>query len=377
MGLLSKEVEIGLNGKSIKYYENLGYEIPRHKNKRGEMVVDKSAKIKVKTEDLTYGSAAIVLVKCDNCGKEYEKKYSKYSKANHDGKIYCVHCANTILLSGENNPAWNPNLTYEEREIKRHNPENLQFTKKCLAIAKYKSQLSGKDGELCVHHLDDFANHIDKRYEVSNGFVLTDEEHKSFHSWQHIHYKDKPCTKEQFEEWCGITIIPNKYNGEYLPTARQIYCIEENKIYENVEQLAKEWNVHTVSAYYVCNHKKIKKNTYYKSLKGKHLLWLDEYEMCSKEDIEIYLEWCKTNPTKHSKSVICLTTGLIFESQIKASKHYNISKPCDIGMCCKDIRKTRGKLSDGTPLKWMYLSEWEQLDESQQEELKNKYYINN
>ena len=112
--------------------------------------------------------------------------------------------------------------------------------------------------------------------------------------------------------------------------------------------MAKEWNVHTVSAYYVCNHKKIKKNTYYKSLKGKHLLWLDEYEMCSKEDIEIYLEWCKTNPTKHSKSVICLTTGLIFESQIKASKHYNISKPCDIGMCCKNIRKTRGKLSDGS-----------------------------
>ena len=31
MGLISKEVEVVLNGSNIKYYESLGYEIPRRK----------------------------------------------------------------------------------------------------------------------------------------------------------------------------------------------------------------------------------------------------------------------------------------------------------------------------------------------------------
>ena len=33
MGLLSTEVEVRLTGSNIKYYEDLGYEIPRYFNK--------------------------------------------------------------------------------------------------------------------------------------------------------------------------------------------------------------------------------------------------------------------------------------------------------------------------------------------------------
>ena len=33
MGLISEYVEIKLGGRNIKYYENLGYEIPRRKDK--------------------------------------------------------------------------------------------------------------------------------------------------------------------------------------------------------------------------------------------------------------------------------------------------------------------------------------------------------
>ena len=32
MGLITKEVEVKLGGKNIKYYENLGYQIPRYYN---------------------------------------------------------------------------------------------------------------------------------------------------------------------------------------------------------------------------------------------------------------------------------------------------------------------------------------------------------
>ena len=33
MGLISEYVEVGLGGKNVKYYEDLGYEIPRRKDK--------------------------------------------------------------------------------------------------------------------------------------------------------------------------------------------------------------------------------------------------------------------------------------------------------------------------------------------------------
>ena len=41
MGLITKEVEVLLHGNTIKYYENLGYEIPREKDKTNKMVVKK------------------------------------------------------------------------------------------------------------------------------------------------------------------------------------------------------------------------------------------------------------------------------------------------------------------------------------------------
>ena len=39
VGLISKEIEITLSSKNIKYYENLGYEIPRYYNKRKKLCV--------------------------------------------------------------------------------------------------------------------------------------------------------------------------------------------------------------------------------------------------------------------------------------------------------------------------------------------------
>ena len=137
------------------------------------------------------------------------------------------------------------------------------------------------------------------RTDESNGITLCKNCHKNFHSI----YGFGNNTKEQFEEWIGNAIGElEKYNGE-LPTARKIYCVEENKIYDNALELAKEWNVHFATVYKVCDHKsQQRKGSYYKSVKNKHLLWLDEYEKCSEEDLKRYLEWCKhkTNSDKIS-----------------------------------------------------------------------------
>lgn len=56
---------------------------------------------------------------------------------------------------------------------------------------------------------------------------------------------------------------------------------------------------------------------------------------------------------QNSKKVICITTNKVFDSIKEASEFYNCNKS-DITQCCKGKRKTSGKLSDGTKLKWGY-----------------------
>ena len=61
---------------------------------------------------------------------------------------------------------------------------------------------------------------------------------------------------------------------------------------------------------------------------------------------------------KLSKKVICITTGKIFNSQSEAAIHYNVVRK-NISLCCTGERKSAGKLSDGTPLKWKNLENYD------------------
>lgn len=94
--LLSKEVEINLNGKTTAYYEKLGYEIPRtYDKKRSRYTVKNGTKIIVRAEDVMTGSTSIYFdMKCDYCGKEYQKKVAKYylHKNEYNSKDCCDNC---------------------------------------------------------------------------------------------------------------------------------------------------------------------------------------------------------------------------------------------------------------------------------------------
>ena len=362
MGLISEWIEVGLGSKNIKYYEDLGYKIPKTRNKWGKLGTPKGKKIKVKVTDLPKGSHAIVKVVCDCCNKNYEMNYKTYNRNNHNGKIYCRHCNNTILNKGKNNPNYNPNKTDDEREQSRNYPEYTEFIKKVLARDNYTCQCCGqKHNDTQVHHLDSYDLCKEKRTDETNGITLCKSCHKNFHSI----YGYGNNTKEQFEEWIGCAIGElKKYDGE-LPTARKVYCIEENKIYNSTKELAGEWNVPYEHIYKVCN----KTNKGVRSLKGKHLLWHDEYLKMSEKDVKDYLEWCKDI---RYKKVICLTTNKIFDNLTEAGNYYNCNKGV-IGQCCKGKNKSAGKLKDGTKLKWMYLSKWEQMSKQEQQKILDKY----
>lgn len=63
----------------------------------------------------------------------------------------------------------------------------------------------------------------------------------------------------------------------------------------------------------------------------------------------------KDSPT--SKIVVCLTTNNAYYSASEASRitGANLSKLC---MCCRNERKTCGKLEDGTRLRWQYYEDY-------------------
>jgi hypothetical protein len=102
MGLITKEVEIQLCSSNIKWYENKGYILPKHKDRLNNMTVPKGSKIFVKCKDLKAGSRVKIDVKCDHCSREYPIEWNSYSRyVKEDGNYYCNKC-NSILYGNEN-----------------------------------------------------------------------------------------------------------------------------------------------------------------------------------------------------------------------------------------------------------------------------------
>lgn len=372
MGLITKEVEVKLDSASIKYYESLGYEIPRKANKHGRIGVSQGTTIIIKVEDLKINSKVEVKTNCDCCGRLKNMSYAEYNKHSHNGLTYCYNCAIKILRAGENHPRWKFDLTQEERENGRNYFEYTEFIKRVLARDNYTCQCCDQEhGDLEVHHLDGYDWCIEKRTDDTNGITLCNTCHKSFH----MTYGYGKNTKAQFEKWIGKAIEFLKYDG-ILPTARKIYDYEDKVIYDCVDECALKFNSPRNTIYKCCNqsiYTKIHKNkdgteilisAMVNSVKGHHLFWLDEYENMTEKEIKSIVEY----KNKSYTMVICITTGVIFEKISDAAKKYNINEG-GISNVCREKAKTSGKLPDGTPLQWMYYKDFLKLPIEEQNEI--------
>lgn len=353
MGLITKEVDVSLCGQ-IKYYEALGYTIPRVLQKCKDTkyyAVPRGTTIRVKVSDLPKGSHITVSCECDRCGKTLQMTYKTYQKINHEGKTYCHPCAIQEFLSGENHPYWNKNKSLEERIKDRSYPEYDEFVKRVLRRDGFTCQCCGvTDCRLNVHHLDGYNWCKEKRLDDTNGITLCENCHSNFHAY----YGSGNNTKEQFEEWIGKTLKQlEKYNGT-IPPLREVYCFETNIVYKNTYEAAKALSITDMSVRLCCNKK-------YKQCYGLHFMWNDEYEHISQQSLNDFWVWVN-DESNYKHKVICLTTNEIFNSIAEANQHYNTR---NVGECCRGNKKSAGKLNDGTPLLWMYLSDYENMSEQQ------------
>lgn len=101
MPILTKEVEIKVNGKTVDYYKSLGYEIPMkkasksyYKKTKKEFIYDLDKTFKVKVDDLQKGSNIKIDVLCDYCHKEIlSMTYDQYIQRTKEvNKIACRKC---------------------------------------------------------------------------------------------------------------------------------------------------------------------------------------------------------------------------------------------------------------------------------------------
>lgn len=97
MGLITTKVTVTLSGSSIKYYEDMGYEIPKKVDKYGALLYEPNAKIEVDVNDLPRSSGILLDFECDHCGKFFQRSPNGFGL---DSKIdwnnittLCKECA--------------------------------------------------------------------------------------------------------------------------------------------------------------------------------------------------------------------------------------------------------------------------------------------
>lgn len=91
--ILNEYAEIRISPNNIRYYENLGYEIPRKITSNGKLVYDKSKYISVNIKDVNPKSIVVVSTICDICGRIKDMRMCDYTnRLSKDGLYRCKKC---------------------------------------------------------------------------------------------------------------------------------------------------------------------------------------------------------------------------------------------------------------------------------------------
>jgi len=233
--LISTEVEVGLNGKSVKYYENLGYKIPKELDNRGRLRIIQGSKITVKICDLQENSNAKVNVSCDYCHEDgietiISKPYSEYNKTRRTQPIAKDACG----------------------KCKHKKQEEICFIKNGV---KYSPQIAGVGNKISITNSKYNIDEIDEEFKERN-LVLLSKTYENTKS-----YMDFICNKHQDKGVQSILYANFKYKNQDCK-----YCAwdklseSRRKDFNEVENLFKIKNTILLSNEedYINNHSELK-----------------------------------------------------------------------------------------------------------------------
>jgi len=141
----------------------------------------------------------ILKFRCVTCGITIFKSWNNFFNMN---KKVCKECSYKNK-KGKNNVNWNGGITLKEQQV-RHSREYSDWRNSIFEKDKYTCQCCGdnKGGNLEAHHIENFSEREDLRFDVDNGITLCNECHnpnqkESFHNI----YGTRNNTKEQLEEY--------------------------------------------------------------------------------------------------------------------------------------------------------------------------------
>jgi len=113
---------------------------------------------------------------CEACGDEY-KTYQRDSR-------FCSHDCYSVWLSennnGENHPNWKGGVSLTN-ERARNSTELRKWREKVYKRDNYTCQHCGDTGHLHAHHIEEWAENKDKRFDVDNGLTLCIDCHGKVH----------------------------------------------------------------------------------------------------------------------------------------------------------------------------------------------------
>lgn len=331
-----------------------------------------------------------------------EKKYIVYKHTTPNGKNYIGITCTTPKQRWRNGKGYKEN-SYFDKAIKKYGWENIQHEilfeelthdqacqKEIELIEKLKSNnrlygynlTAGGEGRLNVKFSDETLKKLSESHkgikpsdetrlkmsesmkraykenprpkefyekiaEKRRGKNFTEEQKRRV-SLAHvgIHFKSRPRTEEEKRHLSEI----NK--GKNSPVAKSIICLDTLKVYDTIVEASKQTNINKDSINGVCLGKHFTAGgmywSYYDKSKEKdyYLALKTEKELERKKSIETRSK--KTQP-KESKRVICLDTGIEYESIQQASRILNLN-PSSISACCRGVlKKTNG-------LRWSFLT---------------------
>ncbi len=129
------------------------------------------------------------------CGKINKIKFTHFKQGQR-----CRECG-IKKRTGENNHNWNPDLTNEERLIRRHYPEYIKWRNKIYKRDKYYCQKCNIKGyDLNAHHVINYSSNKELRLDEDNGITFCKSCHKQFHK----KYGIKNNNRQQLEEFLTV-----------------------------------------------------------------------------------------------------------------------------------------------------------------------------